>query len=89
MIDADSGIADVFSDIAELIGQCAFSDCTHRNEPGCAVRRALEDGSLTWERWEMYARLERENQWSKVRKNEMMMNIAMERRKISKAQKRR
>ena len=89
MIDADSGIADVFSDIAELIGQCAFSDCTHRNEPGCAVRRALADGSLTRERWEMYARLERENQWSKVRKNEMMMNIAMERRKISKAQKRR
>ena len=87
MIDADIGIADVFSDIAELIGQCAFSDCTHRNEPGCAVRRALEDGSLTRERWEMYARLKRENQWSKVRKNEMMMNIAMERRKISKAQK--
>ena len=89
MIDADSGIADVFSDIEELIGQCTFSDCTHRNEPGCAVRKALEDGSLTRERWEMYERLKRENQWSKVRKNEMMMNIAMERRKISKAQKKR
>ncbi len=89
MIDADSGIADVFSNIAELIGQCAFSDCTHRNEPGCAVRRALADGSLTRERWEMYARLERENQWSKVRKNKMMMNVAMERRRLSKAQKKR
>ena len=81
MIDADEGIAETFADIAELISQCAFSDCTHRNEPRCAVRRALEDGTLTPERWETYSKLARENQWSKTRKNEMMMHIAMNRRK--------
>ena len=43
MIDAEEGIDGTFSDIADLVSQCAFSDCTHRNEPGCAVRRALED----------------------------------------------
>ena len=80
-------IVDDDSNIAELISRCAFSDCTHRNEPGCAVRQALEDGSLSPERWKMYSRLEKENQWSKVRKNEMMMNIAMNRRKMKEQRK--
>ena len=82
MVDAEEGLAGTFSDIAELISQCAFSDCRHRNEPGCAVRRALEDGSLSPERWEMYRKLETENNWSKRRKNEMMTQIAMNRRKM-------
>jgi len=82
VIDAEEGIAGTFSDIAELVSRCAFSDCTHRNEPGCAVRQALEDGSLTPERWKMFARLEKENNWSRIRKNERMMNVAMERRRI-------
>lgn len=56
MIDAGEGIADTFSDIAELIGKCSFSNCTHRTEPGCAIRRALENGTLSPERWELYAR---------------------------------
>ena len=89
MIDAEEGIAGTFSDIAELIGRCAFSDCTHRSEPGCAVRAALEGGSLSPERWEMYCRLEKENQWSRIRKNEKMMNIAMERRRMKNTQKKR
>ncbi len=81
MIDAEEGITGTFSDIAELISQCSFSDCTHRNEPGCAIREALENGALSAERWKTFSRLENENQWSKIRKNEKMMNIAMERRK--------
>ena len=81
MIDAEDGITGTFSDIAELVSQCAFSDCTHRSEPGCAVREALENGTLSADRWKMFSRLEKENQWSKIRKNEKMMNIAMERRK--------
>jgi len=51
------------------------------NEPGCAVREALENGTLSAERWKTFSRLEKENQWSKIRKNEKMMTIAMERRK--------
>ena len=84
MVDAEEGLAGTFSDIAELVSRCAFSDCTHRNEPGCAVRQALADGSLAPERWEMYSRLEKENNWSKVRKNEKMMKVAMERHKLNK-----
>ena len=80
--DADVADAPTFSDIADLISQCAFSDCRHGNEPGCAVRKALEDGTLTPERWKMYTRLERENRWNKITKNEQMMNNAMLRRKM-------
>ena len=89
MVDAEEGLAGTFADIAELISQCAFSDCTHGNEPGCAVRRALEDGSLSHERWKTYSRLEKENNWSKIRKNEKMMQIAMEKRKMNKQPKKR
>ena len=89
MIDAEEGLAGTFSDIAELVSRCAFSDCTHRNEPGCAIRQALKDGSLSPERWEMFSRLEKENSWSKARKNEKMMYAAMERRKMNKSLKKR
>ena len=89
MIDAEEGLAGTFADIADLISRCAFSDCTHRNEPGCAVRQALEDGSLPPERWKTYSRLEKENSWSKVRKNEKMMQIAMAKRAMNRQPKRR
>jgi len=52
--DADEGISAVFSDVEELFSHCRFSDCTHRTEPGCAVREALRDGSLSQERWDRY-----------------------------------
>ena len=81
MIDAEEGISGTFSDIAELASRCAFSDCAHRSEPGCAVREALENGTLSPERWKTFCQLEKENQWNRIRKNEKMMNIAMERRK--------
>ena len=58
-------------------------------EPGCAVREALADGSLTPERWETYTRLEKENSWSKIKKNEMMMNVAMARRRLGRQRKKR
>lgn len=89
MIDAEEGIAGTFADIAALIRQCAFSDCTHQSEPGCAIRRALEEGTLAPDRWETYSRLEKENQWSKTKKNEMMMKVAMERRKLNQQRKKR
>ena len=85
MIDAEEGLSGTFSDIAELISQCAFSDCTHRKEPGCAVRRALEDGTLTPERWETYSRLEKENSWSMARKHELMVNVSMARHRINRS----
>ncbi len=41
--DLDQG---QFADIDALAQQCRFGDCSHRSEPGCAVRAALDDGRL-------------------------------------------
>jgi len=46
-----------FPDFAEYLGQCQFHDCSHRKEPGCAVRSAVEVGSIGKTRYESYLRL--------------------------------
>lgn len=46
-----------FPDFREHLGGCQFHDCTHRKEPGCAVRKALEDGILEPTRYDSYLRL--------------------------------
>jgi len=43
-----------FPEIAELVGQCKFNDCTHSHEPGCAVIEAVEDGRIPLSRYESY-----------------------------------
>ena len=53
-----------FSDIEELESQCKFSDCTHRNEPKCAVREAIEKGELDLDRLERYKKLKREEEYN-------------------------
>ncbi len=51
LLHADDGVAATFEDIQALASRCRFSDCGHTNEPGCAVRAALDDGSLDPGRW--------------------------------------
>ena len=46
-----------FPDFAEHIGSCQFHDCSHRAEPGCAVRQAVEEGKIEKTRYESYLRL--------------------------------
>jgi len=46
LTDAAAGLAVVFQDIVALAQQCKFSNCAHETEPGCAVQRALRDGTL-------------------------------------------
>jgi ribosome biogenesis GTPase len=58
--EADEGLEEAFEDVAELAAQCRFSDCAHETEPGCAVRAALEQGTLAPERWDSYLKLQRE-----------------------------
>lgn len=49
-----------FIDIDELTYKCKFNDCQHDNEPGCAVRRAIEEGIITEERLISYKKLRKE-----------------------------
>lgn len=46
-----------FPELRDLVQHCQFSDCTHIHEPGCAVRRALENGKIHPERYDSYLRL--------------------------------
>lgn len=61
MWEIEPGLADAFADIEAFAADCRFSDCTHEGEPGCAVQRAIADGSLPWERFESQRRLARES----------------------------
>lgn len=49
-----------FGDIEDLANSCRFSDCNHENEPGCAVREAIEIGDLKEERLISYRKQRRE-----------------------------
>jgi ribosome biogenesis GTPase len=46
-----------FPELRELVQHCQFNDCTHTHEPGCAVRRALDEGKIHPQRYESYLRL--------------------------------
>jgi ribosome biogenesis GTPase len=46
-----------FVEIGPLVDQCEFSDCSHRLEPGCAVRAAVDEGRVARSRYESYLRL--------------------------------
>ncbi|KNX42956.1 putative ribosome biogenesis GTPase RsgA [Roseovarius tolerans] len=61
LTDAAEGIADVFEDIKALAADCRFTDCQHETEPGCAVRTAMEDGSLDPARITRWRKLQAED----------------------------
>ncbi|MEQ8482366.1 MAG: ribosome small subunit-dependent GTPase A [Hoeflea sp.] len=64
LTDAESGVAEVFSDLDELAADCRFNDCTHVAEPGCAVLAALGKGVIDGARlarWRKLAAEERHN----------------------------
>ncbi len=56
----EGDLAKTFADIEELSRQCRFGDCTHTQEPGCAVKRAVENGLLDAKRLESYHKLKQE-----------------------------
>ena len=52
-----------FPDFAPYLGACQFHDCTHRKEPGCSLRSAVEGGDVEPTRYDSYLRLyEKANQ---------------------------
>lgn len=63
--DAEEGIPQAFADIDALAEQCRFSDCRHKDEPGCAVLAALAAGVLDPARLENRRKLQREQEFLK------------------------
>jgi ribosome biogenesis GTPase len=58
--DAEDASLEVFDEIAALTEQCHYRDCSHHDEPGCAVLRAVEAGDLEQARVDSFLRLEHE-----------------------------
>lgn len=65
-----------FSDITDLARDCRFSDCTHDEEPGCAVQAALRDGKLDAKRWQSHKKLLKEQRVEDGKRRKLQRKIA-------------
>jgi ribosome biogenesis GTPase len=57
---SEDSLDQVFRDVLTAAERCKFGNCSHANEPGCAVHEALESGELDPARWESYRKLQKE-----------------------------
>lgn len=57
-------LSKTFEDIEEIAARCKFGDCSHETEPGCAIREALKNETLSEKRLESYRKLQRELSYS-------------------------
>jgi ribosome biogenesis GTPase len=64
LLNADEGVATSFEDIQALSANCRFSNCSHTNEPGCAVLLALEKGTLDATHYRNYLKLRKESEFN-------------------------
>ncbi|HET7572426.1 MAG TPA: ribosome small subunit-dependent GTPase A [Gaiellaceae bacterium] len=56
----EEALGAAFADVEELAAACRFNDCSHTQEPGCAVLAAVETGELPGERLASWRKLQRE-----------------------------
>ncbi|HEY1111710.1 MAG TPA: ribosome small subunit-dependent GTPase A [Opitutaceae bacterium] len=61
---AESSLDATFADVAALAARCRFGDCAHRGEPGCAIQAALDEGTLDFDRWQSFQKLQREQAYA-------------------------
>jgi len=67
LAEGGEGLGAAFADIDTLSQQCRFTDCAHREEPGCAVREAVSRGEIAAERLAAYEKLLKELQYEASR----------------------
>ncbi|TGM46756.1 ribosome small subunit-dependent GTPase A [Leptospira biflexa] len=65
----DEGLKYVFDEIETLSEQCRFRNCSHENEPGCAVQDALNEGTLDPKRFSSYLKLKKEYEYLENRQS--------------------
>ncbi|MBN1832382.1 MAG: ribosome small subunit-dependent GTPase A [Deltaproteobacteria bacterium] len=59
----ETGIDGTFTEIVELSELCQFNDCTHVNEKGCAVLKAVKNGQISEERYQNYIKMKKESDY--------------------------
>lgn len=67
--DGGEGVAETFDDLEELSLQCKFTDCLHADEPGCAIRAAINKGEIDETRLKSYLKLMREVKYIESKQN--------------------
>lgn len=82
--EIEEGIGNSFEDVENLIASCRFSNCKHDREPGCAIKAALENGTLDRKRWQTYRDMQQEDEYSRRRKQVMMKRISKLQKEIKK-----
>ncbi len=65
-IGALAGIEEAFKEIADLANLCRFADCTHAGEKGCAVLAAVEEGGISMEHLQNYAKMKKESAYNEL-----------------------
>jgi ribosome biogenesis GTPase len=78
----DADLEQTFGDVEEIALNCRFSDCNHDQEPGCAIRAALADGTLAEDRWRSYVKLQRELEAIEARRNHLLRHERLREYKI-------
>lgn len=66
LLGASKAIGNSFADISELALRCRFGNCSHTNEPGCAVLAAIEDGTLNEDHYRNYVKLNKESEFHEM-----------------------
>jgi ribosome biogenesis GTPase / thiamine phosphate phosphatase len=66
ILGAGEGINSGFEEIVVLSAHCRYADCRHENEPGCAVRAAVEKGELHKDRYSNYLKLKKESAYNEM-----------------------
>jgi len=70
---ASEHLDECFREFRQYIPSCRFGNCTHRVEPGCAVRAAVEQGRISAERYDGYLRLREEIEQSELKWSPQMV----------------
>ena len=80
-LGVDEGLQESFDDIEELASNCRFRDCKHEAEPDCAVKNAIEEGTLLPERYESFQKLQREVHNQATKQTDASQRFKKERQK--------
>src|SRR5438874_2543014 len=80
--DADGGLPAVFADVDAVAARCRFDDCGHAGEPGCAIRAALDAGTLAADRYAGYRKLAREEAFITQKRDAVARSEVKRQRKI-------
>ncbi|MBI2421974.1 MAG: ribosome small subunit-dependent GTPase A [Candidatus Hydrogenedentes bacterium] len=75
----EESLAAAFADVEQYAAACRFRDCTHENEPGCAVRAAMDTGALDAGRLQSFRKLHREIAYQERRQDQAFKHLEHQR----------